>query len=114
MRILKTISTSSLALLVATTLTVQAGQRVTSLSVRGNKRIEGETIRSLLISDSDGTYSDESLNASLKNLYNSGHFKNVNVDIVGKTRPKKTTKKPEKYTTGDHNLHPNNKATRIY
>lgn len=85
MRILKTISTSSLALLVATTLTVQAGQRVTSLSVRGNKRIEGETIRSLLISDSDGTYSDESLNASLKNLYNSGHFKNVNVDIVGKT-----------------------------
>ncbi len=84
-RILKATALKSFAFLLAATFAVEAGQSVTSLSVRGNKRIEAETVRALLRPSADGTYSEQNLNASLKSLYDSGHFKNVDVDIKGKT-----------------------------
>lgn len=85
MRILKIITSASVAILLASSLTVNAGARVTALSVKGNKRIEAEAVRSLLRPDANGTYSDQNINESIKSLFASGHFKNVDIVIQGQT-----------------------------
>ncbi len=57
-------------------------QRVGGLDVRGNERIEAETIRSLLVQEPGGGFSEDSLNKSLKRLYDSGYFRDVKLKIV--------------------------------
>lgn len=64
---------------------VWAKTSIANLDVRGNVRIEPETIRSLLVQDEGGGFSEESLNKSLKRLYDSGYFKDVSLKVEGST-----------------------------
>jgi len=57
-------------------------QKITSLDIQGNVRIESETIRSLLVREPGGGFSEESLDRSLKRLYDSGYFRDVKLKIV--------------------------------
>jgi outer membrane protein insertion porin family len=62
-----------------------ANHRVTQMVVEGNQRVEPETIRSLLVTEPDGSFSEESLNKSLKKLFDSGYFADASLRIEGNT-----------------------------
>ncbi len=60
-------------------------KKIHNLKVEGNQRVEAETIRSLLVTDSGGGFSSGSLNASLKSLFDSGYFADVKLRLQGNT-----------------------------
>jgi outer membrane protein assembly complex, YaeT protein len=60
-------------------------RKITDLDIKGNERIEVETIRALLVQEEGGGFSDESINKSLKKLFDSGYFMDVDIKIVGST-----------------------------
>lgn len=92
-RIFKVVSLAMLAISLQLA-PVQAAQKVTKLDVKGNERIEVETIRSLLIQESGGGFSEASLNKSLQRLYDSGYFKDVKLKIMGGTLHVKVEENP--------------------
>lgn len=66
-------------------LTQLSAAPVTKMVVKGNQRVEADTIRALLEPDTDGGFSEQALNRSLTKLFDSGYFADVRLDQKGNT-----------------------------
>ncbi|MEM1003379.1 MAG: POTRA domain-containing protein, partial [Bacteroidota bacterium] len=53
------------------------------LEIKGNQRIEDETIRALLVQSDGGGFTEENINDSVKRLYESGYFSDVTIKVRG-------------------------------
>lgn len=68
--------------------------QVTTLDISGNQRIEPETIRSLLVQAPGGGFTEESINQSIKRLYDSGYFSDVEIRLRGHVLMIKVSENP--------------------
>ena len=87
---------TALVLLLSTFLTtsVSAGVVVDNFKVSGNQRLEKETILSYLPFEKGDEVSSSDMNNALKQLYKTGFFEDVNVDLNGKTVEIKVVERP--------------------
>ena len=67
---------------------------ITDIEVAGNQRIEGSTIESYLLLNIGDTYTEQLGDASLKRLYNTGLFSDVDVGRRGTTLVVEVTENP--------------------
>ncbi len=58
-----------------------AGQRINSIKIENNKRVETSVIKNYLTFKEKSSYSSDEINNSVKKLYETGLFKEVNVDF---------------------------------
>ena len=67
---------------------------VKNIKVNGNKRISQETIIVLGQININDDYDDNKLNETLKNLYNSNFFSNIDINILNETLTINVTENP--------------------
>lgn len=61
----------------------QQGQVINNVFIRGNQRVEGQTVQSYLDLRAGQAYSDQDLNSALKRLFETGFFADASIDRMG-------------------------------